>query len=242
MLPTQGTIIVAMEKKDFILWVRNLQVGYRPSDEVVSRIAQVDLIALVGPTGVGKSTLMDQLDMPDVLSDVTRDPRPGEKNGKNYHFKNDYLKIIYEIKSGNYVQFLIEPNGEFYGTHIKAYPESGPCCMAVVSSEIDHCISLGFRSLTSFYVMPPSYIEWMRRIGGVRAKDLLSRIGEARQSLLDAVKREDYHFVLNDTLELAVKDIKDTLNGSEVNQHRVQLARGTADILLERIGDDESDM
>jgi len=231
-----------MEKKDFIVWASKLQANYRPSDDVVSRIAQVDLVALVGPTGVGKSTLMDQLDMPDVLSDVTRDPRPGEKNGQNYNFKTDYLKIIDEIKAGNYIQFLIGMNGEFYGTHMSAYPTNGPCCMAVLSSEIDHFETIGFKSIAPFYIMPPSYVEWMRRIGGVRAKDLLSRIGEARQSLLTALERDDYNFVLNDTLGLAVKDIKDVLSGVVANEHRAQLARGTADILLERIGDDDLDM
>jgi len=231
-----------VEKKDFIVWASKLQSDYRPSNEVASKIAQIDLIALIGPTGVGKSTLMDQLDMPDVLSDVTREARPGEKDGENYNFKTDYLKIIEQIKAGNYIQFLIGMNGEFYGTHISAYPASGSCCMAVLSSELDHFESIGFKSITPFYIMPPSYVEWMRRIGGVRAKDLLSRIGEARQSLLNAAEREDYNFVLNDTLDLAVKDIKDVLNGDVVNQHRAQLAQGTADILLERIGDDESDV
>jgi len=231
-----------MEKKDFIVWASKLQANYQPSAEVVSRIAAVDLIALIGPTGVGKSTLMDQLDMPDVLSDVTRDPRPGEKDGQNYNFKTDYLKIIDEIKAGNYVQFLIGMNGEFYGTHVSAYPEDGPCCMAVLSSELKHFESIGFRSIMPFYIMPPSYVEWMRRIGGVRAKDLLSRIGEARQSLLAAAEKDDYNFILNDTLELAVRDIKNVLNGDQVDEHRAGLARGTADILLERIGDDESNM
>jgi guanylate kinase len=92
--------------------------------------------------------------------------------------------------------------------------------------------------MCSFYIMPPSYVEWMRRIGGVRAKDLLSRIGEARQSLIDAADRDNYSFVLNDTLELAVKDIQDVLHGNQPDEHRAQLARGTADILLERIGDE----
>lgn len=230
-----------MEKKDFIVWASKLQANYRPSPEVLDKISRVNLVALVGPTGVGKSTLMDQLDMPDVLSDVTRDPRPGEKNKKNYNFKTDYLKIIEEIKAGRYVQFLIGMNGEFYGTHVDAYPKDGSCCMAVVSSAVDHFKSIGFKSIRPFYIMPPSYIEWMRRIGGVRAKDLLSRIGEARQSLMTALERDDYHFVLNDTLELASKDIRDVLNGKEADQHRAQLARGTANILLERIGDDEAD-
>ena len=35
------------------------------------------------PTGVGKTTLINQLKVPSVLSDVTRDLREGEKNNQN---------------------------------------------------------------------------------------------------------------------------------------------------------------
>ena len=230
-----------MEKKDFIVWASKLQSQYQPSEEVSRKLNNIELVALVGPTGVGKSTLIDKLDIPDVLSDVTRDPRPDEKDNQNYHFRKDYFNILDEIKAGQYVQFLIGSNGEFYGTRASAYPDNGRCAMAVLASEVPHFQSLGFKKLTLFYIMPPSYVEWMRRIGGVRAKDLLSRIGEARDSLTLAVNSEDYVFILNDTLELAVRDMKNMLNGEPVDEHRSRLAKGTADILLERVGDEESD-
>jgi guanylate kinase len=229
-----------VEKKDFIVWASKLQAGYLPSETVAKKLNQVELIALVGPTGVGKSTLMDKLDAPDVLSDVTREPRPDEKNGENYHFRKDYFNILNEIKAGDYVQFLIGSNGEFYGTRASAYPDNGSCTMAVLASEIPHFKTLPFKSLTVFYIMPPSYVEWMRRIGGVRAKDLLSRIGEARDSLTRALDSDDYTFILNDTLELAVQDMQNVLKGNPIDEHRSMLAKGTADILLERIGDEES--
>ncbi len=229
-----------MEKKDFIVWASKLQASYQPSQSVLDKISKIDLVALVGPTGVGKSTLMDQLEMPDVLSDVTREARPGEKDKENYNFRTDYFSIIEDIKQGQYVQFLIGMNGEFYGTHVSAYPSKGSCCMAVLANEVKHFKMIGFKTVELLYIMPPSYIEWMRRIGGVRAKDLLSRIGEARDSLQLAMAEDEYNFILNDTLELAVRDIKNVLNSDPIDEHRDALARGTADLLLERIGDEES--
>ncbi len=229
-----------MDKKDFIVWARKLQPDYRASEETKAQLAQVDLVAIVGPTGVGKSTIIKELGLPYVLSDVSRDPRPEEKDNKNYHFRNDYLDIIKDIKEGKYAQFLVSKYDEFYGTRASAYPKEGLCAMAIVASAMPVFRSLGFRSVTAIYVMPPSYVEWMHRIGGVRTNDLLARIDEARQSIDMAMQEtDDYHFVLNDTLELAVKDIQTILDGGEVDSHRTQLAIDTADIILERIGDEE---
>jgi guanylate kinase len=87
--------------------------------------------------------------------------------------------------------------------------------------------------------MPPSYVEWMRRIGGVRTDDLLARISEARQSILLATQDDQYAFVLNDNLEQAISEVRDIINGNHVSEHRAQLAYDTADIILEHIGEEE---
>lgn len=227
-----------MQKEDFIQWAKKLADGYEPSDDVKQQLSQVDLVAIVGPTGVGKSTIIEHLDIPYVMSDVSRAQRPDEKNGKNYHFRTDYLEVVNDIKHGSYVQFLVSKYDEFYGTRNNAYPVNGPCTMAIIAQAVPDFRKLGFNSVTSIYVMPPSYIEWMRRIGGVRREDLLGRIDEARQSILMAIDDPEYHFVLNDTLELAIEDIRAILRGEQPDEHRSQLAIGTADILLERIGDE----
>ncbi len=228
-----------MDKKDFIEWVEKLQDSYVPSEATLNQLANIDLVALVGPTGVGKSTVITELGIPYVMSDVTREQRPDELHSSiTYHFRNDYLKIIDEVKNGEYVQFLQAPTGEFYGTRLSAYPESGLCVMAILAGVIPKFKSLGFRSVKNIYLMPPSYIEWMRRISGVRSRDLLARIDEARQSILLSLQDDSYYFVLNDTLELAVNEVKAIMNNQPVDQHRAQLARDTADIILERIGDE----
>jgi guanylate kinase len=226
-----------MEKSDFIAWASKLQHNYKPSQSVINRIASIEMIAIVGPTGVGKSTIIESLDIPVVLSTVSREKRPGEKDKRSYRFAHDYLKIIDEIKQGNFVQFLVSESGEFYGTHIDDYPRSGKCLMAIFANAINHFKSIGFKQVIQIYIMPPSYVEWMRRIGGVRTKDLLIRISEARNSILLALEDEKYHFVLNDDLNLALQDIRRVLDNEEIDAHRTELAVGTADILLEHIGE-----
>jgi guanylate kinase len=231
-----------MDKKDFIEWARKLQQSYFPSVEVKSKLSKVDLLAIVGPTGVGKTTLINQLKIPSVLSDVTRNLREGEKNNQNYHFREDYLDILKEIKTGEFAQFLVSDTGEFYGTHVNAHPDEGWCTMAIFATAIPNFRKLGFRKVVPVYIMPPGYVEWMRRIGELRAGDLDVRIAESITSIKTALADSTYRFVLNDNMDLALNDINAIMNGGRVDEHRARLAKESADILLERLGDQDDSM
>lgn len=229
-----------MEKKDFIQWVQKLLPTYVPNLAVKQQLANIDLIALVGPTGVGKTTLIEKLDLPYIRSDVTRDIRGDEKNGHEYFFRNDYFQMLDEIKAGDYAQFLVSLSNEFYGTRASSYPSEGPAIMAVVASSLEVFRRLGFRRVIPIYVLPPSYTEWMHRIGTGRAIDLTARMQEAGESLPIALADPAYKFVLNDDINLAVSEIQTIIGGGEINAHRDQLARSSADLLFGRLGVDDS--
>lgn len=228
-----------MQKEDFIEWAKKLQDGYVLADSTREHLAQVDLVAIVGPTGVGKTSIMKNLDIPMVVGDVTRPPREEEKNGVDYMFREDFLDVVTEIKAGVFVQFVISGSGEFYGTRSYSYPDEGLCSMAIVASAMPLFRGLGFRSINAFYIMPPSYKEWMRRLSEQKRYDLLTRIDEARHSVtLAANNPDEYTFILNDDVNQAVADIKTKLSGGDIDQHRLDLALDTANIILEYIGDD----
>ena len=82
-----------MDKQTFINKVTELQANYQPNSAVKAHLARVDLIAVVGATGVGKTSIMMQSGVPYVPSDVTRPIREGEKNGVDCNFRNDYDRI-----------------------------------------------------------------------------------------------------------------------------------------------------
>ena len=82
---------------------------------------------ITGPSGVGKSTLIKKLmaEFPDdfgfSVSHTTRDPRPGEQDGVDYHFVSRE-RMQSDIDAGFFVEHA-EVHGNLYGTSIAAVQE-----------------------------------------------------------------------------------------------------------------------
>ncbi len=231
-----------MDKAEFIRRVREIGPSYRSNDQVVQDLRQIELIALVGPTGAGKTTLSHKLGMPAVKSDVTRVRRKDEKHSDTYIFRDDYDAMFADITAGEYVQFVVSSSDEFYGTRRKSYPTKGACVMSIYAAAMPVFKQLGFGKLTQIYIMPPGYIEWMHRIGSLRSDDITARMEEARQSLKLALRDDSYQFVLNDNLDMAVTDVRNILKGEDLSEHRMVLIQETANMLLERLGDLSDDV
>uniref|UniRef100_A0A8D0G6N9 Guanylate kinase n=1 Tax=Sphenodon punctatus TaxID=8508 RepID=A0A8D0G6N9_SPHPU len=77
-------------------------------------------VVLSGPSGAGKSTLLKKLlkEYENVfgfsVSHTTRQPRPGEVNGKDYHFVTRE-QMQKEINAGEFIEHA-EFSGNMYGT------------------------------------------------------------------------------------------------------------------------------
>ena len=79
----------------------------------------IPVIAVDGPSGVGKSTVVSHLraQRPDVwlsVSATTRRPRPGETHGVNYFFV-DHAEFAGMVENGELLEYA-EFAGNFYGT------------------------------------------------------------------------------------------------------------------------------
>jgi guanylate kinase len=224
-----------MDKQNFLHKAAMMQPLYAPNQAVKLQLAQVDLIAIVGPTGVGKTSIMEHSGIPYVASDVTRTPRPGETNGVDYNFRADYEKLMHELESGDFVQYIVHPNGEFYGTKASSYPASGPCTMSIVAVTIPLFFGLGFKKILPVYIIPPSFEEWTKRIHKHNDSDLPARMIEAKLSIEAALSESQYHFLVNDDLLEAAQTFRDIANGLPVDTSLQSQARQLALGLLAQI-------
>ncbi|HZP55250.1 MAG TPA: hypothetical protein VFB03_00555 [Candidatus Saccharimonadales bacterium] len=225
-----------MTYKEFLLKLPKLVKGYKPAPNVRRKIAKLDLLMVVGPSGVGKTTLIKKSGFRYVPSDNTRQPRQGEKAGIDFYFRKDYQKIINEIKSGQFVQIAIDSGGDLKATRANSYPSEGIIVMAIVADVIPIFRKLGFNKTTSVFITPPSYQEWMRRLAvhQVSEKQLIKRLAEARRSFEFALADKDIHFILNDDIELAVAQLHDVLNSKD-DLNREENARLVASSLMAQL-------
>jgi len=203
-----------MDKATFIQKARELEPEYVPNPAVLQQLSGLTLVAIIGATGVGKSTLIAASGIHYVRSDMTRTLRDSEQDGVDINQRSDYDKLWEELDNGLFVQFLISHTGEFYGTRAESYPVSGVCTMPIVTSAFQAFEQQGFGKIIKIYVVPPSYDVWQQRIASHGITDIDNRMVEARESFANALKADDYNFIINDDVNLAVQDIHDIISGT----------------------------
>lgn len=203
--------------------------NYTPTSDVLKHISKVELLMIIGPSGVGKTSIIDRLGLKYVPSDTTRLARPEEINGLDMYFLTSYDQVIADIKAGIFVQLLVGASGDFYGTRATSYPADGWAVMPVLADVVPIFRNLGFKRTISTFITPPSYEEWMRRLGShkLSTEQLRKRLVEAQRSHEFAIKDNQIHFILNDDLSKAVEQTKALIDG-RVDAAREELAKFTA--------------
>lgn len=207
-----------MDEKEFTAQLATIIPAYQSSQSVHQRLANITLVAVLGPTSVGKTTLMDSSGLPMIVSDVTRMARPGEVHGVDNYFRRDFESILAEIRNGEFVQIATGSEGDFKGTKISRYPESGLATMAITTAALPSFYKLGFKRVIPVFVIPPSFDEWRRRLQGRRSQEdaelFMNRMREAKQSFSAALQDSDMQFVINDYVEQAKQDFRSVYEGS----------------------------
>jgi guanylate kinase len=225
-----------MTRDDFIKLLPELVRDYQAPPDVLNQIANLDLLMIIGATGVGKTSIIKRLGFPFVPADTTRPIRPDEIDGSDYFFRTDYGQLAAEIKDREFVQVNIFPTGDFYGTRASAYPQVGLAVYAVVADKIPAFRQLGFNETISAFVTPPTFLEWMDRMDkhNVESDQLSKRLEEAKQSFNFALNDSRVHFILNDDLEKAVDQTKLLVNGKP-NAEREARARAAAEQIYQEL-------
>jgi guanylate kinase len=176
-----------------------------------------------GPSGSGKSTLLKRLmtEYPDSfafsVSHTTRKPRPGELNGREYHFveKDEMNKAISNGEFLEHAQF----SGNMYGTSRKAVEDvlkSGRICALDV--DVQGVINLKKTQLDPIFcfIKPPSLEDLETRLkarGTETDESLRKRLETAERELeYERMSKDAFdHVIVNDDLEKCYETLKQIL-------------------------------
>ncbi|CAE6411057.1 unnamed protein product [Rhizoctonia solani] len=152
-------------------------------------------VVLCGPSGAGKSTLIKKLqdEFPGQynfsVSHTTRSPRPGEVNGKAYHFvtKAEFENLINEKGFAEYTTTY----DTYYGTSLRAIKEAstegGSCLLDIdtvgVANIKKHHASLGCLFI---FISPPSLSslgDRLRKRGTENEDTIVKRLAKAKSEI-----------------------------------------------------------
>lgn len=120
------------------------------------------LFLVTAPSGAGKSTLVNALLGRDStidlsISHTTRDPRPGEENGREYHFVS-VEEFLERRARGEYLESA-EVHGNYYGTSriwIEERMRAGRDVLLEIDWQGARQVRAQFPLAVGIFILPPS--------------------------------------------------------------------------------------
>ena len=180
------------------------------------------LAVISGFSGAGKGTVMkallEQYDSYALsVSATTREPRPGEANGREYFFVSEQ-EFTSMIEKGDLIEYARYVN-HYYGTP-KAYVESmlaeGKDVLLEIEIQGALKVKQQFPEALLVFIVPPSAVELKNRLlsRGTESEDVIEkRLSRAAE---EAEGMSSYDYILvNDTVE----DCTARLHGLIQSQH-----------------------
>ncbi|MDX2049894.1 MAG: guanylate kinase [Rickettsiaceae bacterium] len=187
------------------------------------------IFILSGPSGGGKTTIAQKILQKDEnitrsVSFTTRQPRPGEQDGRDYHFISE-IDFKDLIEKGVLFEH-IEVFGNFYGItlgQIQSSIDAGKDVVLVIDYAGTKIIQEKFKSNVVTIFITPSSIKQLnerldKRSEGSSGDDYL-RLMSAREEIYEA-KNYDY-LVINDDLEKSVQKVLSILHAERLKLSRL---------------------
>lgn len=173
------------------------------------------LLVLVGPAGVGKGTVVQQIlrsqnNFTLSVSATTRDPRPGESDGVHYHF---VTKELFEqmISAGELLEWAQVHGNHYYGTprsELERATDSAKHLILEIDLQGARQVASKHEDQIQIFLLPPGWHELERRLrsrGTETEQQIQTRLATARQEL--AAAGEFRHQIVNDSVEETAAEI-----------------------------------
>jgi guanylate kinase len=182
------------------------------------------VLVITGPSGVGKGTLIRKLleRVPGSelsVSATTRDPRPGEINGRDYHFLGE-PEFRERVAAGEFVEHA-EYAGNRYGTLRSELQRPASLIVLEIDLQGARQIRATMPEARQVFIAPPDFGDLEQRLigrGAETADQIARRLEVAKREM--AAKDEFGRQVINDDADRAAAELIDIAATMSVPQAR----------------------
>jgi guanylate kinase len=177
-------------------------------------VARGRLFVVTGPSGVGKGTLIKKLfeRVPGLelsVSATTRPPRPGERDGVDYHFlsEQEFDQLLAQDQFMEHASY----SGHRYGTlvsEVEPRLERGAGVVLEIELQGARQIRARMPDAVLVFVAPPNpeaLRERLEKRGTDGEEEIERRLRVASEEL--AAQSEFRHVIMNDDLERAAEEL-----------------------------------
>lgn len=225
--------------------------AYRPSDAAVALLRSTPIALIVGISGAGKDTIINELiktgEYRAIVSHTTRAPRENagiqEQDGVDYHFI-DLPTAAKMIDEQAFIETKIYSNN-IYGTSVaeiqRAHDEHKIAISDVEVKGVAEYAALT-PTLRPIFVLPPNYEVWQQRLLSrygnqqrANVQDIQRRLHIAEDELLHVRSADYFSLVINDNLEQAVQKINELVHAPTNLPERPPTALRHIDNLLAQL-------
>jgi guanylate kinase len=179
------------------------------------------VFVITGPSGVGKGTLIRLLRerVPELalsVSATTREPRPGEEEGVDYHFLSDE-QFARDVGEGAFVEWA-EYSGRRYGTlrsELRRHLDAGRPVVLEIEVQGARQVREAMPEAVQIFIEPPDGEALKDRLVGRGTDDaaaIARRLAVAAEEL--AAAGEFQYRVVNDRLDEAVARLVEIVTGA----------------------------
>lgn len=186
------------------------------------------LLVLSAPSGCGKTTIVKKMmrhlsGLVFSVSHTTRLPRPGERDGVDYHFVDGAtFSTIRNRQPSGFLEWA-EVHGSMYGTSVDEvirHQDAG--CDVILDIDVQGAAQVRQRSKpVTVFIAPPSLHELERRLRGRGTETdatIAVRLNNARKELACAGVYD--YLIINDQLKDAVESLRSIIIAERCRRHR----------------------